>query len=241
MSMYREVDCIDPFCTNHLKYNMTKTINALRIGFVSAATLLAVIFVFSATVPKAQAALSGQLGLGSKGNNVTQLQEFLATNSSIYPEGLVTGYFGPMTAAAVVQFQAAYDIPQAGRVGPMTLDKINAVMAAGFGLDVNGPDMTGTYLQPSRTAATIGWNTNEAARGQVYYDVNPIRSDESTGHAQAAYVSGTQATTDSNVHNTQAINVQNLQPNTLYYYMTRSIDNSGNVSMTMPNTFRTSQ
>ena len=42
---------------------------------------------------------------GSTGDEVRKLQEFLKQFPDIYPEGLVTGYFGPLTEAAVGRFQ----------------------------------------------------------------------------------------------------------------------------------------
>ena len=42
---------------------------------------------------------------GTKGDEVKQLQEFLKTMPEVYPEGLITGYFGPLTEAAVKRFQ----------------------------------------------------------------------------------------------------------------------------------------
>src|SRR3989344_4126949 len=46
--------------------------------------------------------------------NVTRLQTFLATNSSIYPEGRITGYFGPATIRAVQRWQKAHNIVSSG-------------------------------------------------------------------------------------------------------------------------------
>ncbi len=60
------------------------------------------------------------LQLGSQGDEVTQLQEFLASDLSIYPEGQITGYFGPLTEKAVKRYQEKYGIDQVGIVGPQT-------------------------------------------------------------------------------------------------------------------------
>ena len=49
--------------------------------------------------------ISNEIGVGSTGADVSTLQTFLATNSTIYPQGLVTGTFGPLTEAAVVNWQ----------------------------------------------------------------------------------------------------------------------------------------
>jgi PKD repeat protein len=50
----------------------------------------------------------------STGSQVSALQKFLAQDRSIYPEGEVTGYFGPQTQKAVQRFQARYGIVTSG-------------------------------------------------------------------------------------------------------------------------------
>ncbi|MCE9541632.1 peptidoglycan-binding protein [Candidatus Kaiserbacteria bacterium] len=50
----------------------------------------------------------------STGGQVTQLQTFLAQDTSIYPEGLVTGYFGPATLRAVQRWQAKNGVVSSG-------------------------------------------------------------------------------------------------------------------------------
>src|SRR3989338_7924317 len=74
-------------------------------------------------------ALSRELQMGMSGDDVRALQEFLAKDSAIYPEGIVSGYYGSLTRAAVRRFQAKYGIAQVGRVGPLTLAKLQELMA----------------------------------------------------------------------------------------------------------------
>jgi peptidoglycan hydrolase-like protein with peptidoglycan-binding domain len=58
------------------------------------------------------------IGNGSTGTDVTELQKRL-TALGIY-SGPITGYYGSLTTAAVMQFQSAHGITQAGYVGPST-------------------------------------------------------------------------------------------------------------------------
>jgi len=68
------------------------------------------------------------LKLGSTGTDVTSLQQFLALDSSVYPEGTVSGYYGSLTQAAVSRFQSKHNIVSSGSpattgwgvVGPRT-------------------------------------------------------------------------------------------------------------------------
>ncbi len=48
------------------------------------------------------------LEVGSRGNEVTQLQKCLSKFPDIYPEKEITGYFGPKTKKAVIKFQEKY-------------------------------------------------------------------------------------------------------------------------------------
>jgi len=49
-----------------------------------------------------------ELKKGSKGKEVEELQKCLAKDSSVYPEGEITGYFGKKTEEAVIKFQEKY-------------------------------------------------------------------------------------------------------------------------------------
>ena len=82
--------------------------------------------------------ISRNLFLGMKGGEVVCLQEFLkAQGPEIYPEGLVTGNFGPLTLNAVIRFQEKYaekvlapiGLKQGtGYVGALTRAKINILL-----------------------------------------------------------------------------------------------------------------
>ena len=68
------------------------------------------------------------LSLGSKGDAVLALQALLAANPDIYPEGLITGYFGKATEKALKRLQKENGLEQAGRVGPKTLKLLNRLL-----------------------------------------------------------------------------------------------------------------
>lgn len=67
---------------------------------------------------------------GSRNTQVKILQEILAQDATLYPEGSVTGYFGPATEQAVKRFQQRYSIAKPGDsaygfVGPKTRYTLN--------------------------------------------------------------------------------------------------------------------
>lgn len=81
---------------------------------------------------------STDLRKGMRREKVTCLQEFLKSRGEdIYPEGLVTGYFGPLTERAVIRFQerhkedvlGPWDLEKGtGFVGETTRNKINELI-----------------------------------------------------------------------------------------------------------------
>ncbi|MDO8557779.1 MAG: peptidoglycan-binding domain-containing protein [bacterium] len=73
------------------------------------------------------------LAKGMSGDDVKRLQEFLKTFPDVYPEGLVTGYFGLLTEAAVKKFQEQNGIESVGTVGPKTQAKLIELAATGAG------------------------------------------------------------------------------------------------------------
>ena len=72
---------------------------------------------------------------GSTGTEVSELQKVLKTDVSVYPEGLVTGYFGALTEKAIQRFQTKYGIINYGTpastgyglVGPRTRAKLQEI------------------------------------------------------------------------------------------------------------------
>jgi peptidoglycan hydrolase-like protein with peptidoglycan-binding domain len=79
---------------------------------------------------KAQVALqlATTLREGSQGENVTVLQALLAADSSLYPEGLITGFYGKATARAVKRFQEKHGLEGVGFVGPRTISRSKTTM-----------------------------------------------------------------------------------------------------------------
>ncbi len=184
------------------------------------------------------ATLTRQLELGMSGNDVSSLQTFLAVDPTIYPQGLVTGYFGSLTKSAVSNFQSRNGIAIVGRVGPVTLTAINSQMngtPTTSGGDV-APLILNNSVSTGANTATVSWSTNELAKGVVYYSNVPLTTYE---NANSVNVSGSVAMTDGNMHSSQNVSVYGLQANTTYYYMIYTTDQSGYVSVTWPATFRT--
>jgi len=80
----------------------------------------------SSTVPSTSAyTFTRGLSFGARGQDVTELQKILITGGFL-KIAAPTGYFGPLTRAAVKAFQKAHGIAQTGTVGPKTRAALNA-------------------------------------------------------------------------------------------------------------------
>lgn len=90
-------------------------------------------------MPPACPQLNRNLGIGSRGDDVKEIQMMLAKDSSIY-EGEATGYYGQQTAKAMAKFHAQYGIASSstGIVGPMTREFFGK--KCGWILGVGNPD-----------------------------------------------------------------------------------------------------
>ncbi|MDD4784286.1 MAG: peptidoglycan-binding domain-containing protein [Candidatus Pacebacteria bacterium] len=77
-----------------------------------------------------------ELEFGDRNSDVSELQKLLSQFSDIYPEKLVTGYFGNLTKQAVIRFQNKFKSEVltpaglkygTGYVGKYTLNKLNSL------------------------------------------------------------------------------------------------------------------
>lgn len=80
------------------------------------------------TAAAPQASFNRSLSVGSTGDDVRNLQTRLLGEG--FFRGEATGYFGPITAAAVKAYQAKYGIDQLGIVGPATRAQLNKLVTA---------------------------------------------------------------------------------------------------------------
>lgn len=226
------------------------------VTFVTSTLLVLLASIGFAQLASAQtfAPITSQADFGSRGTHVVNIQTFLASNPSFYPEGLITGYFGSLTRAAVQRFQAFYGIVSSGspsttgygRVGPATMAKMNQLIAGGAGGggvsgDRSAPYIGGVTVTTSNVGATVTWNTNESSSDRLYYDTTPIRFNEGDINSNGFMVlNGQTASVSTDFMTSHSGIISGLSPNTTYYYLIVSRDAAGNVSVSLPGaTFRT--
>jgi zinc D-Ala-D-Ala carboxypeptidase len=216
-----------------------------KINFGMATMLGVLVTVGLSSTAFAYYPIQSQLDFGEKNTDVTNLQSFFKDNSMIYPEGMVTGYFGSLTRSAVQRFQAQYGLATVGRVGPLTQEKINELIASGgwTTADVSGPSFTSVTKTVSNTSATFTWGTDEMASAKVFYNTSPITMNEGDINSVGfGSTNGSVAVNDNLARTSQQVTISGLHPNTQYYYVVVSTDLKGNVSVWNPNmTFVTNQ
>lgn len=67
---------------------------------------------------------------GKQGEEVIKLQKLLSQYPDIYPDSVVTGYYGQLTKNAVMRFQKKHGISPVGVVGPETRSKLNQIVSS---------------------------------------------------------------------------------------------------------------
>jgi len=148
---------------------------------------------------KTELTFSRVLTQGTTGDDVKQLQEFLKTFPDVYPEGLVTGYFGPLTEMAVKKFQEKNGIESVGIVGPKTQAKLNELATTGAGqsgavppsplatpgIQAEVATTTGS-LVPASTTVTSSTTTTTSAIATTTTS-SPTPSPSSSGWGSGSY------------------------------------------------------
>ena len=84
------------------------------------------------------------------------------------------------------------------------------------------------------------------ARGKVFYSTSPIimnNTFEATGvnFVEPSVMNGTLAQYDAVPRTAHSVSITGLVPNTTYYYLIEVLDQSNNVSVTLPDSFSTLQ
>lgn len=205
----------------------------------------AVMFCFAAVLSlvfasrvQAYSLINSQLDMGERNVDVTSLQDFFAANPAIYPEGLVTGYFGTLTKASVLRFQSQYNLDQVGRVGPLTRDKINTLISAGgwVTVDVAGPAFYNVNQMVGSNSRTFSFNTTENKTARIVYYTNLLMFNEGDINSNGfGPIGGYSVASPNGMSSTHTITLPNLQSNTVYYYTIIATDAAGNVSVFGPN------
>ncbi len=75
--------------------------------------------------------LSRNLSRGSSGDDVRRLQSFIKQLPGIYPQGDVTGYYGPQTESAIRRLEKQCNMTPSGAVAPKLVVVLNELVVYG--------------------------------------------------------------------------------------------------------------
>lgn len=111
-------------------------------------------------IPQVLPVLTGPFSFGMKSERVRILQQYLNTDNSInFPASNITGYYGPLTRAAVAGFQAKHNIEQTGLAGSITRAELTAL----YGL----PSAQTGSIQPAVIVASMSEAQKQALIQQI--------------------------------------------------------------------------
>lgn len=123
--------------------------------------------------------LNRTLSYGMSGSDVTQLQQYLAADPTVYPEANTSGFFGTLTQNAVQRFQAKYGIVSSGSptttgyglVGAKTRNTINTLCSGGSG-GLNFLLKPANFqAAPTANSVALSWSPVTLSVRAVGYDI----------------------------------------------------------------------
>jgi peptidoglycan hydrolase-like protein with peptidoglycan-binding domain len=123
------------------------------ITSIAASALVLGSFAVTASAQMTSYTFNGYMSVGSTGTEVVNLQSWLVSEGFLtMPVGVAKGYFGSLTKAAVVAYQASVGLPNTGYVGPLTVAKLNS-----------GASMTTTTTTGAIFTCPTGWSCTAPA------------------------------------------------------------------------------
>jgi peptidoglycan hydrolase-like protein with peptidoglycan-binding domain len=180
-----------------------------------------------------------QLDPGMSGSDVSSLQTFMSADGTIYPSGLVTGYFGSLTKAGVSRFQTQNGLPSVGRVGPLTMAAINSQMGGVSNTGQSAPVINNLNINTSNNTARFQWNTSEGASALIYYGTSALSEQEASAGNEVT-ISGSTFLVHSDMRTSHDGTLTGLQSGTRYYFVVYVRDTLGNVTLSTQQTVITS-
>jgi hypothetical protein len=114
--------------------------------------------------PPVSTFFTATLSYGTQSASVTRLQQLLATNPTLYPSGLVTGYYGVLTRAAIEALQITEHIATPASADYGIFDaKTQSALAALLSSATNAPTASTATPASASGATTSGFATSPSA------------------------------------------------------------------------------
>lgn len=128
-------------------------------------------------VPPAYGVFARVMNPGERSDEVHRLQQLLAQDPAIYPEGTASGYYGTLTRNAVRRFQLKYGVIASandlgnGRVGPKTMAKLNEIFGGS-----SAPVVSPPTAPPVPQSAPTGTTGNQAQINAIMQKIQEIQA-----------------------------------------------------------------
>ena len=148
------------------------------------------------------ASIDTNLKYGSRGTEVTELQEFLIDKGFL--TGQTTGNFFTLTRKAVISYQTSVGLPSTGFVGPLTRTKIND----GLSMD----DTSSNTAEVAETGTTVPPTKNDAVTA-MQKQIDTLLAQLQQLNSQVQTQTTVQQQTQTTLQQTQQ-SVQQIQQNT---------------------------
>ena len=110
---------------------------------------------------------------GMTDEDIEKIQELLASDSAIYPEGLVTGYFGPLTKRALERFQQRFELRVTGEIDEDTRLHLEELLQEKFGDNIPPGLLRAPGIQ-EKVRIRLKDGCDNARRGTAFF-CNKIR------------------------------------------------------------------
>ena len=194
---------VNNFPSSNIYYFAIKARDSLNSSEISNVVSAEVKNIPIGTKPKTSdsANFTSRLSFSSRGKEVELLQSVLSYDAEIYPEGIVSGYFGLLTKKAVERFQVKYNIVSGGDelstgygvVGPKTRIKLAEVKSVGKATLVNKAEVKPETKSENYTifveangfspevlriplGATVTWINKDVRVTWIASDLHPVHT-----------------------------------------------------------------
>ncbi len=171
----------------------------------------------------------GYLHLGDSGEQVRYLQALLASDPGIYPQGLITGYFGALTQIALARYQAKHGLAPVGFIGPQTRQNLDDDFAhMPLGVSTSSPSGVCSFIPPGHLTAP-GWLKHHEGEDQENWLVPGCAYGQNQG-----------TTTPASAPSLAAIAVSGISSSAVTITWTTNVYATGSVSVGTTTSYGTS-
>lgn len=106
--------------TTETTADLNENLSLLESLMAQIETLKKKLLELTGQVSEVKAQIRADLSEGATGDDVEKIQALLASDPALYPQGLKTGFFGPLTREALKRFQLRHELEVTGTIDEAT-------------------------------------------------------------------------------------------------------------------------